>query len=128
MNRIWSILTLAGAALAFAAPAAAEVGGDVLEGTAFDGDWLAVGVGVGAGPTYAGSDDYTVFPVPLVMGSLGGIGISARPSGIALDFIPPSDGRVGFSLGPSLRLRSNRAVDPKDEVVAMLPRLKRTVE
>jgi outer membrane protein len=128
MIRTSTILALAGAALACAAPVKAEVGGDVLEGTAFDGDWLAVGVGVGTGPTYAGSDDYTVFPFPLVMGSLGGIGISARPSGLALDFIPPSDGRVGFSLGPSLRLRSNRAADPKDEVVATLPRLERTIE
>lgn len=128
MIRISTILALTGAAAALAAPARADVGGNTLEDTAFDGDWLAVGVGVGVGPTYAGSDDYTVFPFPLVMGSLGGVGISARPSGMALDFIPQSEGDVGFSLGPSVRLRSNRAADPKDAVVATLPRLDRTIE
>jgi outer membrane protein len=127
MTRIFT-LALAGAILAFAAPAQADVGGNMLDDTAFDGDWLAVGVGVGVGPTYSGSDDYAVFPFPLVMGSLGGVGISARPSGMALDFIPQSDGTLGFSLGPSVRLRSNRAGDPKDAVVATLPRLKRTFE
>jgi outer membrane scaffolding protein for murein synthesis (MipA/OmpV family) len=122
-------LLLAGAALALAAPLPAqELGGDALEDTAFDGDWLAVGVGVGVGPSYAGSDDYAVFPFPLVIGRLGGIGISARPSGLALDLLPRQRGDLGFSLGPSLRLRSNRATDPKDPVVARLPQLQRSVD
>jgi outer membrane protein len=122
-------LLLAGTALALAAPVQAQdVGGDGLDGTAFDGDWLAVGVGVGVGPSYAGSNDYAVFPFPLVIGRLGGVGISARPSGAALDLLPRQSGELRFSLGPSLRLRSNRASDPKDPVVAALPRLKRSVD
>ena len=60
---------------------------DLPEQTVFDGDYLTVGVGVAYGPSYSGSDDYTAFVLPLVQGSLGGVDISPRAAGIALDFI-----------------------------------------
>jgi outer membrane scaffolding protein for murein synthesis (MipA/OmpV family) len=130
MLRAAAPLLAASAVLALAVPAQAEEAPVVgsTEGTVYDGDWLSVGVGAGINPTYAGSNDYSVIPVPLVQGNLFGIGISPRPAGIALDFIPnPADG-IGFSFGPSARLRANRTMDPKDEVVARLPKLKHAIE
>lgn len=98
------------------------------EGTVYEGDWLSVGVGLGYGPTYDGSDDYVVIPIPLVQGELGGIGISPRPAGIALDFVPNPEDGVGFNFGPSIRLRANRALSIKDPVVESLGKLKKSIE
>lgn len=96
--------------------------------TVFDGDWLSVGVGVGIGPSYDGSDDYVLFPAPIVQGELGGIGISPRPAGLALDFIPDSDDGPNFDFGPSIRLRNDRADQIEDEVVELAGELDRAVE
>lgn len=106
----------------------APVAADTTEGTVYDGNWLSVGIGAGMTPSYVGSDDYTFTPVPLVQGNLFGIGISPRPAGLALDFIPNPDHGIGFNFGPAVRVRSNRATDPKDAVIDLLPRLKHTVE
>lgn len=100
-----------------AAPLAAQDAGEpgviaatpeLPEDTVFDGDFLSLGVGVAYGPSYTGSDDYTVFALPIVQGSLGGIGISPRPAGLALDFIPDADEGVSFSFGPVVKLNRDR--------------------
>lgn len=96
----------------------------------FDGDYLTVGIGLGYGATYSGSDDYTTFVLPLVQGSLGGVDFSPRPAGIAADIIPdPADG-PSFSFGPVVKLNSDRtdAEDIDDEVVALYGELDRAVE
>jgi outer membrane scaffolding protein for murein synthesis (MipA/OmpV family) len=120
-------LTLA----ALAVPAAAQdVAAPTIaaEPSVFDGDWLTVGAGALYGPSYEGSDDYVVDPVPVVQGRLLGIGISSRPSGVALDLINDGGNAVSFSLGPSARLRSNRHSHIKDPVVASLGKLRRAIE
>ncbi|HEX7709656.1 MAG TPA: MipA/OmpV family protein [Sphingomonadaceae bacterium] len=104
------------------------VASETTAGTVYDGNWLSVGIGAGITPTYAGSDDYTFTPVPLVQGNLFGVGISPRPAGLALDLVPDHGDGVRFSFGPAARVRANRATDPKDPVVDLLPRLKHTVE
>ena len=96
--------------------------------TAFSGDYLSVGVGVAVNPSYLGSDDYVLTPVPIVQGSLGGVGISPRGGGLALDFIPDGDGKVSFDLGVAARLRANRSIQIEDEVVASLGKLGRAIE
>merc|ERR1712034_232159 len=94
-NHMKAILAAAGAAVALcASPAAAQETDEIAaasgnaEPTVFDGDWLSVGAGVIYGPSYRGSDDYVFSPIPVVQGNLGGVGISPRAGGIALDFIP----------------------------------------
>lgn len=87
--------------------------------TVFDGDWISVGAGVVIGPSYIGSDDYVFSPIPIVQGSIGGIGISPRGAGLALDLIPDSGDGVSYSLGPSFRLRRDRANQIEDEVVEL---------
>ncbi len=102
--------------------------GDVYAGTAYDGDFLTVGVGAGIGPSYAGSDDYVVKVLPLVQGSYGGIRFNPRAAGVAVDFIPDAPGKTGLELGVAARLRSDRAANIQDDVVASLGKLDRAVE
>ena len=118
-----------------ATPALAQDGPDddaparSAEGTVFDGDWVQVGIGAGFAPDYDGSDDYEVFPLPIIQGSLGGIDINPRAAGFALDFIPDSaDSKVNFGFGPAVRLRTSRTGDIEDPVVAAAGELDTAVE
>lgn len=111
-----------------AAPESAEEALPDIEDTIFDGDFLAAAIGVGAGPSYIGSDDYQLVPIPVFQGSIGGIDINPRPAGIALDVIPDQGRRVSFQLGPAARLNFNRAVDTRDELIEAFPRLDAAVE
>lgn len=117
--------------LALSAPLHAQEG--VLPGpverSVFDGDYLTAGVGVAVGPSYEGSDDYTLSPLPVVLGSFGGIDFQPRGPGIALDFIPDRDGaKVDFILGPVVRARFDRQNSIKDPVVRSLGKLDFAVE
>lgn len=98
------------------------------QATVFDGDWLSVGAGAAYGPSYAGSDDYVIFPMPIVQGSVRGVGINPRPAGLALDFLPDGEDGPGFNLGIAARMRSDRASRIKDDVVKGLGKLDRAVE
>jgi MipA family protein len=124
--RPFSALTL-GLSLAIATPAAAQEV-PATSGTVFDGNWLIIGGGAIYGPSYDGSDDYVIDPVPAIQGKLFGIGINARNSGLSLDFINDGGNKVSFAFGPSARLRSNRAVHINDPVVERLGTLKRAIE
>ncbi|QZD90350.1 MipA/OmpV family protein [Qipengyuania aurantiaca] len=98
--------------------------------TVFDGDFLSVGIGVGYNASYSGSDDYNINILPIVQASFAGIKVNPRPAGLALDFIPDPDEGIGFSAGPMVRLRSDRADvdDINDDVVAAYGELDRAVE
>ena len=100
-------------ALCLAAPAAAQDQGQ----SVFEDDHLTVGVGIAYGPSYDGSDDYKASPIPVIRGSFGGIGVSARSGGIAVDFIDGSGKDIDLDLGAVGRLRKNRASGVKDPVV-----------
>lgn len=95
----------------------------------YDDTWISIGVGAGLGASYSGSDDYVVFPAPLIQGKIGGVRISPRPAGLALDLIDSSDSDgPNFDLGPSFRLRSDRADQIADEVVELAGELDRAFE
>lgn len=96
--------------------------------TVYDDTWISLGIGVGYGPSYDGSDDYVAFPAPIIQGRVAGIGIQPRPAGLALDFIPDATGRTGFALGPVARVRTNRARQIKDPVVRAAGKLDTAVE
>lgn len=100
----------------------------VYEGSVFDGDWLSIGAGAVYGPSYRGSDDYVVSPLPIVQGSLGGVGINPRPGGLALDFVPDADGEVAFSAGVAAKLNRNRASQIEDPVVKTYGKLDTALE
>jgi len=122
----WAAAALPAAAQDQIVPPAADTP-EVAEALA--GDFLVVGLGGALVPSYDGSDDYVLIPVPLVQGSIRGVGLNPRPGGLALDLIDDraNDGPT-FSLGPVVRLRSSRAGQIEDEVVELLPELDRAIE
>lgn len=112
-----------------AVPAFAQENPPPIAESVFDGDYITLGVGAAIGPSYEGSDDYVVFPIPAVQGKVGGVGISPRPGGLALDFIDdPADARVSFQAGPVVRLRFDRNRQVKDDVVKRLGKRDLAVE
>ena len=115
--------------LALAAPALAQDGPPPTGGqTAFDGDYLSVGVGAAYGPSYDGSDDGVIFPAALLQGSLGGVGFTSRGAGLAVDFIRAPDNGADFDLGVTGQVRANRAKQIKDPVVESLGELDYAIE
>lgn len=97
--------------------------------TVFDGDYLTVGAGVAYGPGYEGSDSYVLFPVAGFQGSLGGIGISARPAGLALDLVKEREGaKVSFALGPVARARFDRTRQIRDPAIYALGTRRMAIE
>ncbi len=88
----------------------------------FDNNWVTLGLGVGMVPSYAGSDDYIAFPLPLIVGRLGGVGLNPNGPGITLNLlsqrtIPGQPGGTTFQLGPAFRIRNDRNARISDEVV-----------
>ncbi|MFL0672060.1 MAG: MipA/OmpV family protein [Erythrobacter sp.] len=100
----------------------------------FDDSWINVALGVGLIPTYAGSDDYFVFPLPLVTGRLGGVGFRPSGAGVNFDLLSPQPSVLQqtkapqFSLGPTFRFRVERGVNARDPVVEAAGRLDTALE
>jgi MipA family protein len=100
----------------------------------FDDNWVNIGVGVGLIPTYAGSNDYFLFPVPLITGRLGGVGFRPSGAGMTFDVLSPQptvvqrDKKPQVSFGPTFRMRVERSVDSRDEVVEAAGRLDTALE
>jgi len=89
----------------------------------FDDTWATVGIGAGLVPSYSGSDDYVFFPLPLVAGRIGGVGVSPNGPGFALDLFSPAPAfgasKPRFFGGPAFRFRNDRANQIEDEVVEL---------
>ncbi|KPP87954.1 MipA/OmpV family protein [Erythrobacter sp. HL-111] len=88
----------------------------------FDRNWVTLGLGAGLVPSYAGSDDYIVFPLPLIVGRLGGVGLNPNGPGITLNLlsqraVPGQPGGTSFQFGPAFRIRNDRNARIVDEVV-----------
>lgn len=98
----------------------------------FDETWATVGVGAGLVPSFSGSDDYVVFPLPLITGRVGGIGISPNGPGFNLNLLSeapsPAPPKTSFSFGPSFRFRNDRADQIEDEVVELAQELDTAIE
>ena len=102
--------------------------------TVFDKNWATIGLGAGMVPTYAGSDNFQLFPLPLIVGRLGGVGFRPAAAGLTLDFLSPQPTVLSrkkeptVSLGPTFRFRNDRAVASGDEVVDAAGRLDNALE
>jgi outer membrane scaffolding protein for murein synthesis (MipA/OmpV family) len=99
----------------------------------FDETWATIGLGVGMVPSYAGSNDYIAFPLPLIVGRVGGVGIAPNGPGFVLDFnsskpvmSPRKSARIAF--GPAFRFRNDRNNRIRDEVVARAGKLDAALE
>jgi MipA family protein len=99
----------------------------------FDETWATIGLGVGMVPSYAGSNDYIAFPLPLIAGRVSGVGISPNGPGFVLDlnspkpsFAPRKGTRIAF--GPAFRFRNDRNNRIRDDVVARAGKLDAALE
>lgn len=132
--RLLSAAALACCAMPAAAQDAGEPGVSVelptapAEDTVFDGDFLSLGIGLALGPSYTGSDDYQLFPLPLVQGSFSGVDIEPRGAGVALNFLPERESGPSLSLGPIIRFNLDRVNETDDPVVDLYGELDLAVE
>ncbi|MCL9999836.1 MAG: MipA/OmpV family protein [Erythrobacter sp.] len=99
----------------------------------FDNTWATIGLGVGMVPSYAGSDDYIAFPLPLIAGRVGGVGIAPNGPGLVLDLNPGKPGlaprkRARLAFGPAFRFRNDRNNRIADDVVARAGKLDAALE
>ncbi len=99
----------------------------------FDETWATIGLGAAMVPSYAGSNDAIAFPLPLIVGRVGGVGIGPNGPGFVLDFNSPKPSfapRKGARLafGPAVRFRNDRANRIGDEVVARAGKLDAALE
>ena len=99
----------------------------------FDETWATIGLGAAMVPSYAGSNDAIAFPLPLIVGRVGGVGIGPNGPGFVLDFNSPKPSlaprkgpRIAF--GPAFRFRNDRANRIGDEVVARAGKLDSALE
>ena len=100
-------------ALAQNVEALPEGGEDVV----YDDTWISIGAGAVYSPSYDGSDDYVVSAIPIIQGKIGGVRISPRPGGAALDFVNDDSDGAKISAGVAAKLNRNRASQIEDEVV-----------
>lgn len=111
-----------------AAPAPAAAPPFAFAKPVFDETWATIGLGVGLVPSYIGSDNYIAFPLPLIAGRVGGVGISPNGPGFVLDLnsarpaLAPARG-PRLAIGPAFRFRNDRNAQIEDAVVARAGRL-----
>lgn len=107
------------------APADAPITPDIDSG----GNSITIGAGVGVVPTYEGSDDSRVVPVPAVRGSINGFAFSTRGTKLLVDLVPNDPGPTwDYQFGPVVSLNFNRNGNPKDDRVDALGRRKVALE
>ena len=98
----------------------------------FDETWVTIGLGAGLVPSYAGSDDYIAFPLPLIVGRVGGVGIRPNGPGLTLDLLSPKPAlgprKTRLAFGPAFRIRNDRNIQIEDNVVAAAGELDTALE
>lgn len=115
-----------------AAPSQGPAGGPPRFKPVYDETWATIGIGAGIVPSYSGSDDYILFPLPLIVGRVGGVGISPNGPGFNLDLLSQAPARgprkTTYSFGPSFRFRNDRAAQVEDSVVELTDDLDTAIE
>lgn len=92
---------------------------------------LTVGVGAAVTPSYEGSDDYRVIPVPQLRGKVHDFAFWTRGPALFVDVIPNrSDDGIDVQLGPVVGARFDRTSRKrtKDDAVAALGKLDTAIE
>jgi outer membrane scaffolding protein for murein synthesis (MipA/OmpV family) len=125
-------LLLLGSLLA-AAPALAQEAGALpvppVDPARLDGDSYQIGAGVGALPSYEGSDDTVITIVPGMRGRVSGINFVLRGNRFSADLVPTGGG-PGWDIqaGPVVSLNLNRTARITDPQVDRLPHRKAALE
>lgn len=98
----------------------------------FDETWATIGIGAGLVPSYAGSNDYIAFPLPLIVGRVGGVGVRPNGPGLTLDLLSPKPAfgkrKPRLAFGPAFRIRNDRNIQIGDDVVAAAGELDTALE
>jgi outer membrane scaffolding protein for murein synthesis (MipA/OmpV family) len=98
----------------------------------YDEAWATIGLGAGLVPSYAGSDDYIAFPLPLIVGRVGGVGVRPNGPGLAFDLLSPKPTlgkrKTRLALGPTFRLRNDRSARIGDPVAEAAGKIDTAVE
>lgn len=74
-----------------------------------DSNVLTVGVGAAVIPSYEGSDDYRVIPVPQLRGKVSDFAFWTRGPSLYVDAIPNRGEGIDFQLGPVVGVRFDRS-------------------
>ncbi|ANI77434.1 MipA/OmpV family protein [Sphingobium sp. EP60837] len=74
-----------------------------------DSNVLTVGVGAAVIPSYEGSDDYRVIPVPQLRGKVSDFAFWTRGPSLYIDAIPNRGEGIDFQLGPVAGVRFDRS-------------------
>jgi outer membrane scaffolding protein for murein synthesis (MipA/OmpV family) len=115
--------------LFIATPALAQDETPRIDPAALEGDSLTIGLGLGAVPSYDGSDDTVLAVVPGVRGSLGGINFNLRGNRAWADVIPSGNGPGwDFQLGPIAQVNFNRNATIVDKQVKKLGKVDLALE
>lgn len=98
----------------------------------FDETWATIGLGAGLVPSYAGSDNYVAFPLPLIVGRVGGVGIRPNGPGLTFDLLSPKPSfgprKTRLAFGPAFRIRNDRNIQIEDNVVEAAGKLDTALE
>jgi outer membrane protein len=82
---------------------------------------MTVGLGAATVPSYEGSDQYVLFPAPVIQGNYKGYAFSARGPGLFVDLVKdPLFPKVEYIAGPVVRARFDRVARIRDSVVRQL--------
>jgi MipA family protein len=73
-----------------------------------DSNVLTVGIGAAVIPSYEGSDDYRVIPVPQLRGKVSDFAFWTRGPSLYIDAIPNRGEGIDFQLGPVAGVRFDR--------------------
>lgn len=89
-----------------------------------DNDVVTIGLGIGAVPSYEGSNDFALSVVPGIRASLSGFSFALRGNRFSSDLIPDNKGRPGWDIqfGPSVEVNLNRHLLIIDPRVRRLPK------
>jgi outer membrane scaffolding protein for murein synthesis (MipA/OmpV family) len=98
----------------------------------FDETWATIGLGAGLVPSYAGSNDYVAFPLPLIVGRVSGVGIRPNGPGLTFDVLSPKPSfgprKTRLAFGPAFRIRNDRNIQIEDNVVEAAGKLDTALE
>lgn len=95
-----------------------------------DSNVLTVGIGAAVIPSYEGSDDYRVIPVPQLRGKVSDFAFWTRGPSLYFDVIPNRGQDIDLQLGPVAGVRFDRSSikNIKDDAVRALGKRDKAVE
>lgn len=91
---------------------------------------FSIGIGAAYGPSYEGSDNYTIFPAGILRADLGSVTLTTRGTYLYADLLDGDaiEGGLDLEAGPIAGVRLNRTSDIKDRRVRRLGEIDAGIE